>query len=210
MPKDLRRYTDLSRVFYLLAERKLTLLDPKGWDDKNDSYCLQQYGKAKVHNAVFALCFVQSSERYHLWKVFGAGPSGVRIKFKRKALLEAAEKVRGLRHSEVEYLTLKELKGSFRADRLPFLKRYAFLDEEEYRLVYGSNKDLPKFDIAIPPDCIESVKLNPWLDADSFEHVRNAIRKVHSRWRNLKVERSTLIDNERWREFADRISGTGA
>jgi hypothetical protein len=212
-PRDLRRYTDLSTLFYLLAERKLTLLNPSGWDDRNDSYCLRQYGKAKGHNAVFALCFVQSSERYHLWKVFGAGASGVRIKFKRKAFLEAADKVPGLRHGQVQYLTLKKLEDSFKADRLPFLKRYGFLGEDEYRLVYGSEKHykhLPKFDIDIRPDCIESVKLNPWLDADLFEHVKNALRKVDSCWRGLKVEHSSLIDNERWREFADRISRTGA
>ena len=208
MARDLRRYTDLSRLFYLLAERKLTLLNPSRWDDRNDSYCLRRYSDAKGHKSVLALCFVQSSERYHLWKVFGAGASGVRIKFKRKALLKAVDKVTGVLHDEVEYLTLKKLAGSFSVDRLPFVKRYGFLGEDEYRLVYGSDKKLPKFDIDIPPDCIESVKLNPWLDADSFEHVKDAIRKVDSCWKRLEVVHSSLIDNERWREFADRVSGT--
>lgn len=207
MERDLRRYTDLSRLFYLLAEHKLTLLNPSKWDDRNDSYCLRRYREAKGHKSVLALCFVQSSERYHLWKVFGAGASGVRIKFKRKALLKAVDKVPGVLHDEVEYLTLKELAGPFSVDRLPFVKRYGFLGEDEYRLVYGSDKKLPKFDIEIPPDCIESVKLNPWLDADSFEHVKDAIRKVDSNWKRLEVAHSSLIDNERWREFADRVSG---
>jgi hypothetical protein len=209
MARNLRRYTDLSTLFYLLAECKVTLLNPNRWDDKNDSYCLRQFRKAKGHKTVFALCFVQSSERYHLWKVFGAGTSGVRIKFRRKVLLDAVDKVRGLRHGEVQYLKLKELNGSFKPERLPFLKRYGFLGEDEYRLVYGSDKDLPKFDIDIPPDCIESVKLNPWLNVELFEHVKNAIRKVDSRWKNLEVVHSSLIDNERWRDFADRVSKAG-
>jgi hypothetical protein len=38
--KDPRRYTDLSALFYLLAKRNLTLLNPNRWDNKNDSYCL--------------------------------------------------------------------------------------------------------------------------------------------------------------------------
>jgi len=46
------------------------------------------------------------------------------------------------------------------------------------------------------------------LDADSFEHVKDAIRKVDSCWKRLEVVHSSLIDNERWREFADRVSGT--
>ncbi len=209
MARDLRRYTDLSRLFYLLAKRRLTLLNPNRWDDKNDSHCLQQYRKAKRYKTVFALCFAQSSERYHLWKVFGAGTSGVRIKFRRKALLDAVDKVEGLKHGEVQYLELKELDGFFKPERLPFLKRYGFLGEDEYRLVYGSDQDLPKFDIEITPDCIKSVKLNPWLDADSFEHVKDAIRRVDSCWKSLRVVRSSLIDNEKWRKFADRVSKAG-
>lgn len=211
-PPDLRRYTDLSTLFYLLAKCKLTLLNPSRWDDRNDSYCLQQYAKAKRHNSIFAGC-VQSSERYHLWKVFGAGTSGVRIKFRRRILLDAVAKVPKLRHGKVKYLTLPELKGSFRDDDLPFLKRYGFSGEKEYRFIYGSTKhykDLPKFDIDIPPGCIESVKLNPWIDDDLFEYVKNAIRNVDSCWRKLKVRRSSLIDNKRWREFADKVSKTGA
>jgi hypothetical protein len=208
MAKHLRRYTDLSRLFYLLAERKLTLLDPSGWDDRNDRYCLRRYREAKGHKSVLALCFVQSSERYHLWKVFGGGASGVRIKFNREALLTALNKAPGILHRQVEYLKLPELAGAFSVDRLPFLKRYGFLEEEEYRVVYGSHKKLPKLDIDIPPGCIESVKLNPWLDADSFDRVKDAIRNVDSCWKSLKVAHSSLIDNEKWREFADRVSGT--
>jgi hypothetical protein len=36
----LRRYTDLTALIYLLRRRKLTLLDPSSWDDRNDSYYL--------------------------------------------------------------------------------------------------------------------------------------------------------------------------
>lgn len=209
-PEDLRRYTDLSRLLYLLAECKLTLLDPRRWDDRNDSYCLRRYREAKGHTSILAVCFVQSSEQYHLWRVFGAGTSGVRIKFKRKALLKAVKKVPGLMHGEVQYLTLPELAGAFSVERLPFVKRYGFWGEEEYRLVYGSKDRLRNFEIDIPPNCIESVRLNPWLDSNSFKHVKDAIRKVDSCWKGLKVVRSSLIDNQKWREFADRVSNTGA
>ena len=41
MNKYLRRYTDLPAVFYLLRQRKLTLLDPASWNDKNDSVLLR-------------------------------------------------------------------------------------------------------------------------------------------------------------------------
>jgi Family of unknown function (DUF6152) len=39
----LRRYTDIPALISLLSERKITLLDPASWDDKNDSRFLALY-----------------------------------------------------------------------------------------------------------------------------------------------------------------------
>jgi hypothetical protein len=39
----LRRYTDIPALVSLLTERKITLLDPASWDDKNDSRFLDLY-----------------------------------------------------------------------------------------------------------------------------------------------------------------------
>jgi hypothetical protein len=140
--KDLRRYTDPSALFYLLAKRKLTLLNPRRWDDNNDSYCLRQYRIKKGLQSVLAVCFVQASERYHFWKVFGAGTSGVRIKFKRAAPLRAADEVPGVKHREVKYLRLAKIKGCPNVDDLPSVKRWGFQDEKEYRVVYTSGDDV--------------------------------------------------------------------
>ena len=202
----LRRYTDLSALFYLLAERKLTLLDPRRWDDKNDYYCLRQYRVKKKMQSVLALCFVQASERYHFWRVFGAGSSGVRIKFKKQSLLKSVDKVAGMRHGEVEYLLMNQIKRTPEVDELPFVKRRGFQDEKEYRLVYGSRYDLRKFDIAIPLSCIDSIKLNPWLDPDLFKHVRHVLRDIDAECRSLNIVQSSLVDNKHWKDFAKRAS----
>src|ERR1700733_5565433 len=89
-PNDLRRYTDLSALIYMLAEQKLTLRDPANWDDKNDSYYVRLYKESsKDLKSVLALCFVTCSERYHFWQVFGGGRNGVRIRFKSAELFRA-------------------------------------------------------------------------------------------------------------------------
>lgn len=64
-------------------------------------------------------------------------------------------KVAGIRHGEVEYLLLNQIKRTQDIDELPFAKRWGFQDEKEYRLVYESRYDLRKFDIAIPLSCID-------------------------------------------------------
>ena len=43
----LRRYTDLPALLHLLTEQKLTLFDPKTWDDKNDAFYISLYKEKK-------------------------------------------------------------------------------------------------------------------------------------------------------------------
>lgn len=46
MSAFLRRYTDLPFLFDYLRTKELALLSPKSWDDKNDSFFVDQYAKA--------------------------------------------------------------------------------------------------------------------------------------------------------------------
>ena len=48
---------------------------------------------------------------------------------------------KGLRYDSVEYHTIKELRQKKRKiEELPFIKRRAFRDEKEFRLVYEEKK----------------------------------------------------------------------
>src|SRR6266567_4263039 len=133
--KYLRRYTDLPKLIYLLREKKITLVDPKSWDDKNDSSFLAQYRTKKNLKTVLALCFTEGNETYHHWRIFADSSSGVCTRFDRAAFLKDLAKSK-LLWREVEYLTLKEMrkrKKTLRIDDLPFLKRSPYGDEREFR-----------------------------------------------------------------------------
>jgi hypothetical protein len=81
----LRRYTDIPALISVLSERKITLLDPASWDDKNDSRFLALYKDKEKLQSVLALCFTQTDEMYHHWRVFANGSAGVCIRFDRSA-----------------------------------------------------------------------------------------------------------------------------
>jgi hypothetical protein len=198
----LRHYTDLSALFYLLTERKLTLLNGERWEDKNDIFFLEEYRKKKELKSVLALCFIRASERFHFWKVFGAGSSGVRIRFRREDLLRAVKRP-GLLTGKVDYLHFNEITKPLAVDRLPFIKRHGFQDEREFRMVYESERHVrSKVDIPIPLPCIDNIKLTPWLHHDLVSDVRKIIHSIDGCAR-LEVVRSKLIDNERWKRFAE-------
>jgi len=203
-PKSLRRYTDLTSLFYLLSERKLTLRDPGNWDDANDRYYLGLYKSSKNLQSVLALCFLGASERYHFWQIFAPGRSGVRIRFKTSELFRAVSGQPGLRMERVRYRLLDDI-ASVPIDQFPFVKRYGFKDEYEFRMVYESRtRKVRSFDVAIPLSCIHSIKLNPWLHPDLFPHVKKAILSVKA-CGSLDVVHSRLINNERWKRAGDKV-----
>ena len=198
----LRRYTDLPALVYLLREQTITLLDPRSWDDSNDSYYLKLYQEKQGLKSVLALCFTQASETYHHWRIFASGPSGVCISFRRDILLNAIKYVPGVQAKRVRYLTLNQIREKDLAVKdLPFLKRYAYGNEEEFRIIYQSDtEELLNLDIPIPIDSIDRVTLSPWMHPKLSDNVKDLLCMLDGCPRKLFV-RSTLIGNEEWKEL---------
>ncbi len=198
----LRRYTDIPALISLLSERKITLLDPASWDDKNDSRFLALYKAKEKLRSVLALCFTQTDEMYHHWRVFANGSAGVCIRFDRSQLLKAVVKQLGVRTGEVRYLRMKEMPNENLETRdLPFLKRYAYQDEHEFRMLYETQShELEHLDIAIPLSCITRITLGPWLPRALSHNLKEVLRSIEG-CRKLRIVRSTLIKSEEWHNY---------
>ena len=208
----LRRYTDLPALLDVLYQRRITLLDPSRWDDRNDSYYLELYAELKKRRTVLALCFTRTMETYHHWKIFANGVSGVSIIFSKAKLIKAAERA-GVEHGPVEYRKLEQLRNAQpEKSELPYLKRWAFQHECEYRLLYtksGTGPTLHSFDVQIPVNAIERVVLSPWMHASVAPQVIRAIKAVPG-FKRLKVDRSSLIDNDSWKAWGDSATDVTA
>jgi len=194
----------------MLTEKRLTLLDPETWDDKNDSHFLRVYREKKRIASVLALCFTQNTETYHHWKVFSSGSSGVCITFERSQLLLAIRKQVGIRSGEVKYLKISELRRTPPAvSRLPFLKRYPYEQENEFRIIYQSRKKkVSSVDVEISLTCIDRITLSPWLHPALTPHVKKMLWKIKG-CNELDIVRSTLISNEEWKTFGDSARSRG-
>ena len=194
-----RRYTELPALIHMLTYSELTMVDPRSWDDKNDSHFLSLYREKRKLKSVLALCFTRAKETYHHWRVFAPGSAGVCIRFKDTALQSAIRKVSGLRMKEVEYLTVKELKQKrLKTMKLPFLKRFAFQPEYEVRLLWESKME-ERQSLSVPFDlsAISRITLSPWLHPSLADEVKSLLKFIDGCSR-LRIYRSTLISNTEW------------
>ncbi|WP_431296537.1 DUF2971 domain-containing protein [Rahnella sp. PAMC 25559] len=197
-----RRYTDLPALIQILTNRKLTLLDPSFWDDKNDSYFLATYKEKKELQSVLALCFTKESETYHHWRVFSSGASGVCVNFDSEKLETAFSKAKGVKFQEVTYLALKELRDNRPTiARLPFVKRIPYKHEKEFRALWESESDKAfSLDVPIDISSITRITLSPWMHPSLRVNVVKLL-KIIDGCKSIPIVRSTLIENTQWKSY---------
>lgn len=200
--KVFRRYTDLASLLDMLRRRAITLLRPDTWDDRNDRLMMKTYADCLDLKTLLALCLTSRGETYHHWKVFTDKSSGVCIHFRRDDFQQAMQAA-GVTVRKVRYLKLDELvPQDHPIGTLPFLKRFGFGDEGEYRAVYQNEAAEDGLrQIPIDLNIIERISLNPWMPAPVFDSVCATI-DAHRQGAKFTVDHSSLIDSRRWREFA--------
>ena len=202
-----RRYTNLASTLHILQNRCLSLLSPDTWDDRNDTYFMSEYKRLKSVKTILAICIADREETYHHWQVFSRGSDGVCIEFDRDKLLTAFDAA-GVTHRYVSYelITNVNTMRDVNLEILPFTKRWPYGDEREYRAVYVSaEEELPVFPVPIALAAIRRITLSPWLAPALVDPVKKTLKSLPG-CGNLRIYRSTLIDNKQWQKLAGRVA----
>lgn len=198
---SLFRYTNFASLIDLLVKRKISLLDPGKWTDRNDSAFIKLYGSSLGFKSLYAICFTSSVETSHHWHAFAPGTDGVRIEFDKYGLIECLENDKNsIDHGKVKYKTLKEVESqNFELGEMPFIKRYAFRGEDEYRVFYASKRLLKSkiYEIKLDLSCIKKITINNNLPKELADPLKKLICSIDG-CETISVSRSTLNYNNRW------------
>jgi hypothetical protein len=202
---SLRRYTTLPFLLDILNKKCLTLLDPKNWEDKNDSYYIELYKENLGLKSVLVLCFAESVERYHHWKIYSGSLNGVCIEFRKDKLLECLN-VSGIRTDYVQYKTYDEVrKEPLAIYQFPFMKRYAFEDEREFRIIYEDRiHEFASKDFKISVNSINRIIFNPWMPESVYSSIKQIVKNIKG-CKKIKVMRTTLVDNKKWKRMGEEV-----
>ena len=197
--KKLNRFTTIPFLIDLLKRKKLTLLNPKSWDDYNDRETLEIYKKQIKAESIYALCLTHESETVHHWNAFASGTNGCCIEFSPTKLFNYLNKIEGARHGVVQYIKVNELKKAIvKVDDLPFVKRHPFEPEKEYRLIVASDKkQSPVFDIDIDISIIRRITITNNLPATTFESLKEILSLIEPNYKG-GIYHSTLYNNTNW------------
>ena len=114
-----------------------------------------------------------------------------------------------IRTGKVEYPEVKALEarannGTLSKEDLPFIKRYPYRGEEEFRIIFESDEtEVLSHDIDIDVSCIKSVSLSPWVHKSLRAKTKELIKKIDG-CSNIKVVEATITDHDNWKSCADK------
>ncbi|MBU0724537.1 MAG: DUF2971 domain-containing protein [Alphaproteobacteria bacterium] len=203
----LRRYTSIAAVIDILRRKELPLLDPQSWDDRNDRYFMSLYKESGELGGLYGLCAATCKETYHHWRVFTNAADGACIEIRREPLEERLQELPGVSFGEVDYLVLGKVENLGPGDRkrLPFVKRWGFEPESEYRIIAETTEaQRPALSIDFPLSLIGRIHLNPWLPAPIADSLKATLREIPG-CSKLPIARSQLIESGRWKVAGDTV-----
>jgi hypothetical protein len=146
------------------------------------------------------MCFTQTSDRFHFWKVYASGSWGVRLEFDKKLLLNSTSDNQYIRHGEVNYLKINELRHQhLDVESLPFIKRWPYNDENEYRLFVEHHKGEEAVNrIGIDLSSLKRITLSPFATDDHQKLMREQLRLSLGQL-DVRISNSTLLNNGPWK-----------
>jgi hypothetical protein len=156
----------------------------------------------------FALCATHTAETYHHWRIFAGGTDGVCLLIDRAKLETQLRTLPNIRFGAVDYLWFSEIEPSKQAKTadLPFLKRGAFYDEQEYRIIAqcARARNTP-YPIPIDLSWIVGIRLNPWMPQSLVDTLKAVFENMGG-GENLDVAQTRLTGSPRWQKAVNRIA----
>jgi hypothetical protein len=195
----LSRYTSLPVLLDLIERQSLVFLNPQSWQDRNDSLVMEEYKKRRKLTCLLALCFSKGDETIHHWNTFAGGPSGCRIDFHMPSLIDQLKDQDGIRYDKVSYRKMHGVKAAdLKEDNMPFIKRWPYRIEEEFRLLYESTnpaeKERSELVVPIEMNSIRSITVSQSMPETVFASIKSQLGAKLGK----RISRSTLLENRTW------------
>lgn len=202
----LKRFTTIASTIDVLRQKRIALLDPDKWDDRNDAEFMRLYRDKARCDSLKALCCTETGETYHHWKVFTQSADGCFIEFDRRPLLASIAEDEHYRAQAMDYIRLDEIElCDYNVRDMPFLKRAGFKPEEEFRIIYTGPCDGDVHFLPIELSWISRIVLNPWLPSSVATSVAATFRDLCDR-ADLQVTPSKLTNSQTWLKWGRSMS----
>ena len=207
------KYTTLPFLLDILKTKKLSLLKPDSWDDKNDAIALLKYLDYKrIENnnikSIFASCFTYDIDCIHHWNTFAKGAAGCVLVLNAKRFFKSVKEFdNDIRFDVVRYKKIKSLEEDrINPENIPFLKRFPYQCEKEIRLLKLSESKKKSYPIPINLNIIKKIKFSQSLPKSIYKQIRRLVKDFLDN-EDIDIYHSTIEENKEWLNTIDAKLG---
>ncbi|MCX7010752.1 MAG: hypothetical protein NTY53_26505 [Kiritimatiellaeota bacterium] len=208
--KYIYRFIPIHRLWHILSSRQLYFLRNTKWDDPFEGFLVKRYcdimGKkfSALNADKYFMCCTRRREKDHFWRNYTPNRDGVVLSLHRENLIHSDSRIvcRDIKYPRIENLKaiVTEIdSGNYAATKIPdlfFMKRYAFEDEVEVRLMIQDKKalqDVVSVDID-PSRVIHEIMFDSRMDHVTY---REHSEFIKTRFGHFRMSHSTLYNPER-------------
>ena len=204
--KSIYRFMRFEYLLDLIKNRRLPLINPSEWEDKNDIFASKL--SCRDNEVVGICCFTLSkSNSIYRWSKMAPNNLCVRVEFdinKIKARLSQKMVMKKVRYKSIDNLkpnVIKTIKDC------AFVKSKPFEQEKEIRIVtYQSlvdeNIKIVDYLRELPSDVIKGIRFSPFLSHELFLLVKELLRKylTANNWKGVNISQSRILNKEKWQD----------
>src|SRR5207237_4622413 len=120
------------------------------------------------------------------------------IRFDKNELLNVWSRDESVQPRPVAYKEIQQIRDqvAIALEDLPFIKRFPYRDEKEFRVIFVSEDDAVEHkDYPIQLTCIRRITLSPWMSKTLAVSVKETLKSIPGCDR-IKISRSTLVDTD--------------
>jgi hypothetical protein len=214
------RIFSIERLLEVLENKKLTLVQPRKWDDPFENYVFNKLSQTQKSDkgkkffeeyqySLYGQCWSFLIESDAMWRIYAPNKNGVKV----KVLVSTLEKILPInyflgkvnyckkRMLENFYNEMKHFTGSKKDDMNKFiqsilLKRTAFKHEKEVRLIYfeqlvGFNTENKELQIE-PDNLFCEIVFDPRLDKYTVKALTEYINNHYNKLKKINIKQSKL------------------
>ena len=200
----LRKYTTIPVLMDILDRKRISLLDPKKWEDRNDWKIMDKYRELKNKKSILATCFSYGNESIYHWNAFSKENDGCMISFYAPALIKhVRSNYPDVRMGKIQYKNIRDLKNGVVRDEIPFTKRSPYSCEKEFRMLQLFDDEIKSFDVSFDISHICKIVLTQKLSDCIVETMKAKLADLGVP--RDKIFKSTILENKQWVHFFEEM-----
>lgn len=205
------RFMRFEHLLDLLKHRRLPLINPSQWEDKNDVFAIKL--SCDKDESIGVCCFtISGANGMYRWSKMASNNLCVRVEFDRKKIENRLPE--NMELFDVKYVSAKRLNDDYlkSLEECAYIKSTPYKQEKEARLVMRCDKKQGSKKVVgylnhIPRDAIKGICLSPFLRNKEYSLVKEFLKSYLDKEKiKINFTHAIIFNVPKWKDALEKAT----